>query len=370
VGPPVHVGEARGVTVRLAVITSGFPRISETFALNELLALRRHGMLAAVLATKPGDWTRPQPQVAALRDVVSVLPVGDVNHQADAVADGLAGSGVTALHGYFAHQPAAVAAAASARLGVPYGFTAHALDVRKVDRDDLAAQADRARGVVACNRETAAALASAGVHARLVPHGVDVARFGPRTASRARGPLRVLGVGRLVEKKGFDVALAAVAMLGDDVSLRIVGTGIDEGRLRREVAVRGLVGAVELAGPRTHLELPDEYADADVVVVPSVVDRQGDRDGLPNVVLEAMASGVAVVASDVAAVSDAVEHDVTGLLVPPGEPWALASALRRLQLDPALRRRLGEAARRFVVARYDLAACTQTLCAHLDGLYG
>ena len=127
---------------------------------------------------------------------------------------------------------------------------------------------------------------------------------------------------------------------------------------------------MEFAGLRTHLELPHEYAGADVVIVPSVVDRQGDRDGLPNVVLEAMASGVAVVASDVAAVADAVEHDVTGLLVPPGEPRALASALRRLQHDPALRRRLGEAARRFVVARYDLAACTETLCAHLGGLYG
>ena len=87
-GSPDRVGEAGGVTARLAVITSGFPRISETFALNELLALRRHGMLAAVLATKPGDWTRVQPQVAALRDVVTVLPDGDVDRQTDAVVDG------------------------------------------------------------------------------------------------------------------------------------------------------------------------------------------------------------------------------------------------------------------------------------------
>jgi glycosyltransferase involved in cell wall biosynthesis len=370
VGSPDHVDKTCGVTVRLAVITSGFPRISETFALNELLALRRRGMLAAVLATKPGDWTRVQPHVAALRDVVTVLPDGDVDRQTDAVVDGLAGSGVTALHGYFAHQPAAVAAAASARLGLPYGFTAHAFDIRKVHRDELAGRADRARGVVTCNRDTAAALASAGVDACLVPHGVDVARFAPRTASRTGGLLRVLGVGRLVEKRGFDVAIAAVALLGDAVSLRIVGAGVDESRLRREVAVRGLDAAVAFAGPRTHRELPHEYLGADVVVVPSVVDRQGDRDGLPNVVLEAMASGVAVLASDVAAVADAVEHDVTGLLVPPGEPRALASTLRRLQHDPALRRRLGEAARRFVVARYDLAACTETLCAHLGGLYG
>ena len=153
----------------------------------------------------------------------------------------------------------------------------------------------------------------------------------------------MLGVGRLVEKKGFDVAIAAVALLGDGVSLRIVGTGVDEGRLRREVADRGVwMRVVEFAGPRTHLELPHEYAGADVVVVPSVVDRQGDRDGLPNVVLEAMASGVAVVASDVAAVSDAVEHDVTGLLVPPGEPAALAVGAA----PPAARPRAAPAPRR------------------------
>ena len=181
-----HVGEARRVTVRLAVITSGFPRISETFALNELLALRRRGMLAAVLATKPGDWTRVQPHVAALRDVVTVLPDGDVDRQTDAVVDGLTGSAVTALHGYFAHHPAALAAAASARLGLPYGFTAHAFDVRKVHRDELAGRALRARGVVTCNRDTATALASAGVHSRLVPHGVDIRRFAPRPASRLR----------------------------------------------------------------------------------------------------------------------------------------------------------------------------------------
>ena len=172
------------------------------------------------------------------------------------------------------------------------------------------------------------------MRARLVPHGVDVARFAPRARGHAAGTLRALAVGRLVEKKGFDVALAAIAQLGGAVSLRIVGAGPDEARLRRLAARWGLGAAVDFAGRRTHDELPQEYADADVVVVPSVIDCRGDRDGLPNVVLEAMASGRAVVASDVAAVSDAVEHDVTGLLFPPGDAAALADALRRLPVRP------------------------------------
>ncbi len=355
------------MTARLAVVTSGFPRLSETFALNELLALRQTGMLAGVFATKPGDWSHLQPHVTGLRDVVTVLPDGDVGCQADVVAVRLASSGVTAVHGYFAHAPAAVAAAAAARLGVPYGFSAHALDVRKAGADGLVRRARQARGVVTCNRATAAALAAVGVQATVVPHGVDTVRFAPCGGPKTGGPFRVLGVGRLVEKKGFHVAIAAVAGLDAGVALRIVGGGADEARLRALSAGRA---EVEFAGPRTHRELPAEYARADVVVVPSVVAGSGDRDGLPNVVLEAMASGVAVVASDVAAVPDAVEHEVTGLLVPPGDPSALAAALRRLQHDPVLRRRLGQAARQLMMARYDLVACTRALCDHLDGLYG
>jgi glycosyltransferase involved in cell wall biosynthesis len=161
-----------------------------------------------------------------------------------------------------------------------------------------------------------------------------------------------------------------LALLDGSVVLRLVGGGADERRLRRDTERRGLGARVEFAGPRTHVDLPAEYAQSDVVVVPSVIDGRGDRDGLPNVVLEAMASGVAVVASDVAAVADAVVHGVTGLLVSPGDPETLASALRRLRDDPALRRRLGAAARRRVVECYDLAACTAALCSHLDGLYG
>jgi hypothetical protein len=87
------------VTARVAVVTSGFPRLSETFALNELLALRRRGMLAGVFATKPGDWSQLQPSVAGLRDVVAVLADGDVDSQADAVAERLTATGVTGVHG-------------------------------------------------------------------------------------------------------------------------------------------------------------------------------------------------------------------------------------------------------------------------------
>src|SRR5207248_3296495 len=107
---------------------------------------------------------------------------------------------------------------------------------------------------------------------------------------------------------------------------------------------------VTLRGPMTHSQLPAEYAVAHVVVVPSVIDHTGDSDGLPNVVLEAMASGRPVVGSDIAAIATAVQHGETGFLVPPGRPAELAGALRTLVAQPALRDRLGRNARQRVEA--------------------
>ncbi|HEX9992050.1 MAG TPA: glycosyltransferase, partial [Acidimicrobiales bacterium] len=273
--------------VRLGVVVSGWPRVSETFALNELLALRRAGMLAAVFATKPGDPSLRQPGWDEIDPLVEVLPGGDVDAQAAVVAERLAGAGVAGVHGYFAHQPAAVAAAAAARLGVPYGFSAHALDVRKVPPAELAERAAGAAVVVSCNRETAASIEAAGTTPRLVAHGVDLDRFSP--APPPGGPVTsLLAVGRLVEKKGFDVLVEALALVDRPCRLRLVGDGPERPRLEAAVARLGLGDRVDLLGRRTHADLPALYAAADVVVVPSVVDANADRDGLPNVVLEAM----------------------------------------------------------------------------------
>jgi glycosyltransferase involved in cell wall biosynthesis len=357
---------------RLAVVVSGFPRVSETFALNELLALQKQGMLAAVFATKLGDWTSVQPQVSQLRCSVQTLPPGDAHQQARALARSVDDrASLSGVHGYFAHQPAAVAASAARLLGVPFAFSTHALDVRKVQRSELLTRAREARGVLACNGETATELQSKGVGARLVPHGVDLSRFKPppRSGRRDSVPVRVLAVGRMVEKKGFSFLLQAVARARADLVVRIVGTGAQESALRQQVTDQGLEDRVEMPGPRTHASLADEYAWADIVAVPSVVDATGDRDGLPNVVLEAMASGCAVVASDVAAIADAVEHGRSGLLVPPADVSALAAALDALASDPVRRADLAAAARRRVDAHFALEACTGLLCESLRELY-
>src|SRR5262249_48648551 len=136
------------------------------------------------------------------------------------------------------------------------------------------------------------------------------------------------------------------------------------------IATADLAERVELAGPRTHAELPREYARAHAVVVPSIEDLSGDRDGLPNVVLEAMASGRAVVASEVGAIGSAVLPGRTGLLVPPGAPVALARALATLSRLPRLRERLGRQGRARIERRFELTRCTARFQRVIERAYG
>ncbi len=336
----------------IAVILSGFPRLSETFALPELLALQASGALGPLLALKGGDGAPCQPAAAKLADVVERVPEGSDREREGWVAQRIARSRAVAIHAYFAHEPARVAESAASRLGLPFGFSAHAKDVRKPTPIALQARVHAARCVVACNPDVACTLEAAGANVDLIPHGVDTEQFTPRRAMPS-DRLRILAVGRLVEKKGFASLVSACGTIGEDFSLRFVGGGPLEAELRRQVCALGLERRVTFAGICTHAALPDEFAACDVVAVPSIVDPSGDRDGLPNVLLEAMSSGRAIVGTRAGAIVSALRDGFNGLLVDPGEPAQLAAALVRLR-DPALRQMLAENARQTAVDRFDV----------------
>jgi glycosyltransferase involved in cell wall biosynthesis len=350
------------------MLMSGFPRRSETFALNELLALDRAGCLEAVFATKPGDPGPPPPGAERLMQKVRYLAPGSAAEQAAEVVEQLGDAPVSAVHGYFAHVPTEVAAKAARRLGVPYGFSVHAVDARKVTQSDLADRARDAACVIACNPDVAGDLRRAGAPVHLIPHGVDLERFTPTPPPNGE-VLSLLAVGRLVPKKGFPVLVEAASRLLAPFCLRIVGDGPGREALERQIAGARLEDRVRLVGPRTHDDLPAEYAAADIVVVPSVTDATGDRDGLPNVVLEAMSSGRPVIASDVGAVSSAVVDRRTGVLVPPGDAGALAGALEYLVDQPECRERLGLEARARVERDFELHSCTTRLRHFLETVY-
>jgi glycosyltransferase involved in cell wall biosynthesis len=353
---------------RLVVIVSGFPRRSETFALAELEALDRHGMLAAIFSTKPGEDGAPQPAARRLRDRVRLLPDAPAAAQAAEALRQLPAGRVDGVHAYFAHAPAAVAADLADCLQVPFGFSVHARDARKVPRPELHARARRAACVVACNADVSREFDGSGARLTIVPHGVDVQRFTPRPRS-ASATFRMLAVGRLVEKKGFHVLLDAVSRLEFPWHLRIVGDGPEWDRLSMQAHAAGIARRLTFCGALTHDALPCEYEHTDAVVIPSVCDSTGDRDGLPNVVLEAMASGAAVVATDAGAIASAVHDAITGVVVPAGDSCALARALAGLAGRPDLRQALGSAARAAVERDFDAERCTARFASVLQEAY-
>jgi glycosyltransferase involved in cell wall biosynthesis len=253
----------------------------------------------------------------------------------------------------------------------PLVVSLHGSDVFVAERSRLLGALSRAAleaagSVSACSSELharALRLGAPAARTRTVPYGVDVAAFGGNRAGtelRARfgvaaGTLLVVAVGRLVEKKGFAHLVDAAAQCAG-LHVVLVGEGDLRGAL--ETRARERRAPVSFAGPLDRAGVAAALAEADVVAVPSVVDRAGNVDGLPNTLLEGLAAGRAVLASRVAGIPDVVEDGHDGLLVPPGDVAALAAALARLAREPETRARLGRRARETAVARlsWDAAA--------------
>ena len=207
----------------------------------------------------------------------------------------------------------------------------------------------------------------------LVRHGLDLAEFPPPPRADTKPPvLTVLSVGRAVEKKGYPDLVAALARLPAAPAWRFVHVG--GGPLipmLRELAERsGIADRTEWAGSLARPELLSRLRAADVFVLASRIARDGDRDGLPNVLLEAQSQGLPCVATRVSAIPELIADGVTGILSPPGDPDALAVALGRLLREPDLRRRLGAAGERRVRAEFSSDAGADRLAAKFRGLLG
>jgi len=276
----------------------------------------------------------------------------------------LGGRRYDVVHAHWVVPNAAMVTDVVAAHRVPFVVSAHGSDIFLAERS-AAVRAfarftlERAARVTACSddlRRRAVALGAPEARTSTVPYGVDGATFKSAADAEFRerlgappGARLVLALGRLVEKKGFGPLVEAVAGLSG-VHLAIAGAGDLHESLARRIAETG--APVRLVGPLDRAAVVRALAAADVVVVPSVVDRAGNVDGLPNTLLEAMAAGRAIVASRVAGIPDVIADGVNGLLVPPGDVAALRAALTRLAADDALRARLGAAARASAVKRH------------------
>jgi len=276
---------------------------------------------------------------------------------------------VSHVHCHFSNHPAAAGFIIHRLTGIPYSFVAHGSDLH-VDRHMLDRKVAEAAFVVAISRDNLEEIVGEvgeGARSRVeVIHcGVDTVRLRPRTEpAPADRPFTILCIGTLHEVKGQSILVEACRLFRDRgaaVRCRLIGDGDDEARLRHQIAAAGLEETVSLDGRRTRDEVIAAIGDADLLVAPSVVASDGKREGIPVVLMEAMSCGLPVVASRLSGIPELVEHEVEGLLVPPGDPSALADAIERLRDDPNLRVRLGAAARRRIEREFDLATNARTI---------
>lgn len=378
---------------RVGYVVKCYPRFSETFIVREVLAREAQGEDVLIASLRPPvdgrfhhlvsqvraevTWIDPDARSArrlwdaldaalglpGLRSGLGELLDEDVEVavQALRLAAWVRSNGVTHLHAHFATLPARTARLAALCAGVTYSLTAHAKDIFHTDVDSrrLDAVLRDAHHVVTVSDHNVGHLrhehpAVAG-HLHRVYNGLDLAEL-PFTDPADR-PRTVVAVGRMVPKKGFDVLLEAVALMrarGDDVALELAGSGRSEDSLRERAAAPDLAPAVRFHGSVPQHELAGLLRRAAVFAAPCVVAEDGDRDGLPTVLLEAMALGTPCVSTPVTGIPEVVRDGATGLLVPERDAEALAGALTRLLDDGGLRSRLAVAGRALVTRQFDV----------------
>lgn len=396
-------------------VLKGYPRLSETFVAQEIRGLEQAGLRIRIVALRRPTDRKAHPIIAEIRAPVSYLPeylyrapgrvlagwrlarrlpgyraalrawLADLRRdptpnrgrrfgQALVLAAELP-AGIIRLHAHFLHTPASVARYAALMTGLPWSASAHAKDIWTTPdwekREKLAA-CDWLVTCTALGAAHLAGLAADPAKVALLHHGLDLARFPPTAAERSPrdgtpggDPVVILSIGRAVEKKGLDDLLAALARLPPDLAWRFVhiGGGALLPALKAQAAALGLPGRIDWRGAQGQAEVLAALRAADLFALASRTAGNGDRDGLPNVLMEAASQKLAIAATRAGAIEELIEDGKTGLLAPAGDPPALAAAMARLIADPALRAKLGAAAQARVAADFDAGPGIRRLAA-------
>jgi glycosyltransferase involved in cell wall biosynthesis len=391
---------------KIVLLLKGYPRLSETFIAQEILGLERAGLEFVIAAMRRPTDSKRHPVHAEIKAQVSYLP--EYLHEEPfrvirslAIALPLPGfwralqsfladfrrdptlhrirrygqALVLAaewpkdggwLHAHFIHTPASVASYASQLRAIPWTCSAHAKDIWTSPDWDLAEKISAARWVVTCTRaglKRLAELANGTEKLALSYHGLDLSRFDrfpadrpDRTGLDPHDPIVILSVGRLVEKKGYDVLLRALALLRPDLAWRFIHIGGGDGeagRLKSMALSLGIAHRIIWKGPQAQEEILQHYRQADLFALACRVGSDGDRDGLPNVLVEACSQRLACVSTNISGVTELLEDGINGLVVEPEDPEAFSRAMLQLITDPAYRKQLGKAAEKTVRERFD-----------------
>lgn len=408
-------------------LVRSWPRLSQTFVVNEVLALERRGIQIQIFSLVRSGEDVVQPQVADVRaevhhledrrswrrrllDHLTVLRTGPLRYLRTWVfarrhPELSAGYSTTStlgcfrhavqvaaavtrlrrqesapehLHAHFAHDPTLVALLVRRLTGLPYSFTAHARDLVQIPAASLRVRAAEATALVTCCAANADYVANTlvencGTPVHVIHHGVELDRFRPRGLRPVREVTTLVTIGRLIEKKGFADLLRALHLLEADGYLfvcRLYGDGPLRSMLTELRDSLDLTDQVQFVGEQDRDHIVAALAEADLFVLTPVVTDDGDRDGIPNVLVEAMACGLPVVTTSAGGIPELVEHRVNGLVATPGDAADIAKQIGELLDDRGLRDELGRAARASVETDYDVDDAARRLEQILSGRAG
>jgi glycosyltransferase involved in cell wall biosynthesis len=389
----------------LGMILKGYPRISETFISNEILLLERLGFHIRLFSMRhprepfshqsvkkirasvdylPETLLAPLPKLlhhncllaaknpanyfraiqTAFRRFLRTRKSATIKHLLQAgylVHRLLPGSGTVHLHAHFAHSPTSVSMFASQLSGLPFSFTAHAKDIYTSDSRQLREKITLARFVVTCTeynkRFLLGLLNSKVTPVHRIYHGIDLELFSfNKEREKTFPPYRILTVARLTEKKGLPTVFRAIRHLSDrgfPVQHTLIGDGDDREKIRSLINELQLNHITRWIGTQPHEVVLEHYRKSDLFVLGCELAPNGDRDGIPNVLLESMAMGVPVVATRFSAIPELLENDKTGIMVTPGQPKQMADAMTRLLTNENLRQTIIKAARKRVEQHFN-----------------
>lgn len=397
---------------RVLFVLWHFPELSQTFIHREMVEMERLGARVQVLGVRlPGSPEARRPELRPIVERALFLPppalwapraaafarrhparfgrtvswMATRRHRgpvfraralamvlaAASVAEEVEARGVRYVQAHFGAYQAELALALAMLLDLPYGLTLHAYGIYR-DRNILHEKVGQARSVLTCTaynlRHLQRIFPAHADRIHLVHHGIDLDRIPQAGPPPGEGPTRWLAVGRLVAQKGFDVLVRAAARLRDrgvSFEVTILGDGEERKALAALIAHLGVGAHVKLAGAVPNDEVLRRLRGSHGFVMPSVRVRNGDVDGIPNVVLEAMAMERAVVASEISGLPEVVVPGETGLLVPSGDVAALAEAMERAAADRAELARLGRGGRALVESRFDVRTNARIQVDHL-----
>ncbi|MFT5508522.1 MAG: glycosyltransferase involved in cell wall biosynthesis [Hyphomicrobiaceae bacterium] len=400
----------------IAVVLKGYPRLSETFIAQELRGLERRGFKLRFVSLRQPTDAKVHPVHDEIEAPVSYLPEY-LHAEPFRVLKGLAlamirrgfyratfqwlkdlardrsrsrvrrfgqacvmaaelPTDVTRLYAHFIHTPAAVTGYASMIAGLPWSCSAHAKDIWTSPDWELQQNLSATDWVATCTRvgwQHLQGLADVPGKVHLIYHGLDLSRFPspppmidlPRDGSALDTPVRIMSVGRAVEKKGFDVLLAALAQLPRDLNWtwHHIGGGGKLRELQAEADRLAIADRITWRGALAQSEVLEAYRNSDLFVLPCRIAADGDRDGLPNVLVEAQSQRLACISTPISGIPELIVHDETGVLVPSEDAAALAGAITDLSQSVERRESLAAAGEERVRSAFDMHAGLTQLAA-------